>query len=62
MGNMSSQRPNVRNMRFIVPGIRFRVVRFIVPGMSFRVRVRGLVLGPMGPGASAPLGGPRAQT
>ena len=36
-------------MRFIVPGIRFRVVRFIVPGMSFRVRVRvrGLVLGPM---------------
>ena len=41
-------------------------VRFIVPGMSFRVRVRvrvrGLVLGPMGPGASAPLGGPRAQT
>ena len=53
-------------MRFIVPGIRFRVVRFIVPGMSFRVRVRvrvrGLVLGPMGPGASAPLGGPRAQT
>ena len=39
-------------------------VRFIVPGMSFRVRVRvrGLVLGPMGPGASASLGGPRAQT
>ena len=32
-----------------MPGIRFRVVRFIVPGMSFRVRVRvrGLVLGPM---------------
>ena len=50
-------------MRFIVPGIRFRVVRFIVPGMSFRVRVRvrGLVLGPMGPGASAPLGGPKRK-
>ena len=44
--------------------LSLRNVRFIVPGMSFRVRVRvrGLVLGPMGPGASAPLGGPRAQT
>ena len=57
-----AQGPDVKYMRFIVPGIRFRVVRFIVAGMSFRVRVRGLVLGPMGPGASAPLGGPRAQT